>query len=214
MKGKKGVWLIFIFFLFFIYMTSCTPKKHLITIEEQKAKIEAANNRIATLEREKAELEKSLGQTQRGLEETRAERVRLKEEVDSLNSKVAGLEKEKADLLASSKSSEEAAAKRLRSLNIQLNNIRKQIKEKEAELATKEAEISALQMKEATLNKANEENKARIASLNTDMQNLSAKMDKTIAAKNRLIIILIILLAGTVILAVFGLVRKRSQSSI
>lgn len=214
MKAKNGVWLIFFFSLFFIYLTSCTPKKHLITIEEQKAKIEAANNRIATLEKEKAELDKLLRETQRGLEETRAERVRLKEEVDSLNSKVAGLEKEKADLLATSKSSEEAATKRLRSLNIQLQNIRKQIREKEAELETKEAEITALQAKEATLSKADEENKARIASLNTDMQNLSTKMDKTIAAKNRLIIILIVLLAGALILAVFGLVRKRSQSSV
>lgn len=46
----------FPFLYLHVYMTSCTPQKHLITIEEQKAKVEAANNLIATLEKEKADL--------------------------------------------------------------------------------------------------------------------------------------------------------------
>jgi predicted transcriptional regulator len=78
-------------------------------------------------------------------------------------------------------------------------------------IAAKDTEISSLQTSEAALKAAAEEQSKKMAALNTEKDDLSARMEKTVSDKNRLIWILGILLALAVILAIVGFVRGRKK---
>jgi len=207
---KKSLTIIFpVFLLCLIFLTtgcSQATKKRLVTVEDELSKVQA---QVSTLQNEKAQLEQSLTETKKALEEAKAENSKLKGEIDSLKARISDLEKEKNDLIAASEKDKADNSKKVRALNNLIARLRNEVKEKEATIETKNSEIESLKNSEAALKKADEENKAKIASLNKDLADLTEKMNKEITGKKKTITILAVLLAVAIILAIIGFARKR-----
>jgi len=78
----------------------------------------------------KGQLEQSLAETSKALDEAKAENNNLKSELDSVKAKLSDLEKEKNDLITASKESEANSSQKVRALNNIINRLRAEIKEK------------------------------------------------------------------------------------
>ncbi|MCR4396314.1 MAG: hypothetical protein NUW07_06230 [Candidatus Saccharicenans sp.] len=213
MKRKSFSRLLFTISLLIIFFTigcSQATKKRLVTVEDELSKAQA---RVSTLENEKAQLEQSLTETKKALDEVKAQNGKLQTDLNSLKARLADLEKEKNDLIAASQKAEVDSSKKVKALNNLIARLRAEAKEKEADIQAKNSEIENLKASEAALKQSDEQNKARIASLNKDMADLTEKMNNEIAKKKRTITILGILLAVAVILAIIGFARKRKVVS-
>lgn len=209
--AKKNLAFLVLGVIALVLLTApgCTTKKHLATIEEQKAQVEKADNRINELQQSNEALDKSLKETRSALEAAQNENSQLKQAVGSLKDQIAGLESQKAELAKTAAADKESYNKKTRSLNSQISVLKKDLAEKEARIGSKDAEISQLQTREAALKATADDQSRKMAALNTEKDALSAQLKKTVSGKNLLIGILAVLLGLAVILAVVGFVRSR-----
>jgi len=206
-----GVAVIFLF-----ASTGCTAKKHLRTIEEQKAQLDQANSQINELQKGNETLNKSLDDAKSALASAQGENKQLSANAASLKEQLAALENQKSELdkaLAAGKESEASYQKKIRGLNGLAANLRTKITEAEAQISAKDSEIAALKAGEAALKAAAEEQSRQMATLNTAKDDLAALMDKTVSGKNQTILILAILLGLAIIAAIIGIVRGRRRSA-
>jgi chromosome segregation ATPase len=213
-KKKLFVLALGVVVLVLLTTAGCTAKKKVATIEEQKVQVEKADNRINELQQSNEALDKNLKDTQSALAAAQSENSQLKQAVGSLKDQVAGLESQKAELASKAAADKESYNKKTRSLNGQIGVLKKDLAEKEARIASKDAEISQLQTREAALKAAADDQSRKMAALNSEKDALSAQLKKTVSGKNLLIGILAVLLALAVILAVVAFVRSRRTAAV
>jgi chromosome segregation ATPase len=203
--------------VFLLSSVGCVSKKRYKALEDQSAQqLSQANARIDDLTQKSDALDKSLKDTQTALTGAQAENKDLAAKAASLKDQMAGLEAQKAELdkaLAAGKETEASYQKKVRSLNGAVAGLKKQMAEMESQISAKDAEIASLQQTEASLKAAAEEQGKKMAALSADKDALSAQLDKTVASKKQTTLILGILLAVAVILAIFGLARKRPAAA-
>lgn len=215
-KKKLIVLALGVVALVLLTTAGCTAKKHLATIEGQKAQLEQTNSRINELQQGNDALDKSLKDSKSALDSAQNENQQLSANLASLKDQIVALENAKAELasaVAAGKETEESYKIKTRNLNGLIGALKKKVAENEALIASKETEIASLKTNEAALKTAAEEQSRKTAALNTEKDALSAQMEKTVSGKNRLIWILEILLALAVILAIVGFVRGRKKGS-
>lgn len=214
-KKKLSILVLGVFVVALLTMAGCSAKKHLATIEEQKAQLDQANSRINELQQGNEALDKSLQDTKGLLDGAKNENKQLSANLTSLKDQITGLENEKAELdkaLAAGKETEESYIKKTRSLNGSISALKKKVAEAESLIAAKDAEISSLKTtSEAALKAAADDQARKVAALNSEKDALSAEMEKTVSGKSRTIWILEILLALAVVLAIVGFVRGRKK---
>ncbi|MGB8951587.1 MAG: hypothetical protein WCC06_02830 [Candidatus Aminicenantales bacterium] len=214
--GKRGLiaMVIMVVVLSILTMAGCATKKHLLTIEDQKTQLDQANSRIIELQGSIDDLNKNLRETKGVLENTQAEKKQLSSRVSSLNSQVLTLESQKVELeksVAAGKEFNEQSKKRERNLNSQVNALNKEMTEKGELIASKDSEISSFQIAQAKLKESVASQNQQISTLNDEKNALSAQIQKTVSGKNRLIIILAVLLgiAGIVAVLEYTKLKKR-----
>jgi chromosome segregation ATPase len=213
MTNKKlAVLALGVVALVLLTTAGCTSKKHIATIEDQKARLDQANSRINELQQGNEALDKSLQETKGTLGGARKENLQLAANVASLKDQITALEGTKAELdkaLAAGKETEASYQKKVRGLNGLIGGLKKKVADAEALIASKDAEISALKTSEASLKAAADEQARKMAALTTEKDNLSATLDKTVASKKSTTLILAVLLGLAVLLAIVGFVRGR-----
>jgi chromosome segregation ATPase len=202
--------------IFVLALTGCTAKKHLKTIEEQKAQLDEAAYRISELEKGNEALNKDLAAAKSSLEGVQVKTKELAANVASLKDQLAGLEAQKAELdkaLAAGKETEASYQKKVRALNGSIGTLKKKVAEMESLVAAKDAEIVTLQQNEAALKAAAEEQSKRMAALNADKDALATHLNQANASKKQTTLILGSLLALAVLLAIIGIVRGRKKAA-
>jgi chromosome segregation ATPase len=215
-KKKLAVLALGVLAVGLLTMVGCASKKHIATIEDQKARLDQASSRINELQQGNEVLNKSLQDTQSLLDRAKVDNQQLSANAASLKDQIAVLENQKAELdkaLAAGKETEASYEKKIRGLNGLIAGLKNKAAELEALIAAKDAEISTLKTNEADLKAAAEEQSRKMAALNTDKDALSALMNKTVSGKNRLVLILAVLLGLAVILAIVGFVRGKRGSA-
>ena len=215
-KKKLAVLGLGVIAVVLLTMTGCASKKHIATIEDQKARLDQANSRINELQQGNEALNKSLQDTQSLLDKAKGENQQLSANAASLKDQIAALEGAKAELdkaLAAGKETEASYQIKVRGLNGLISGLKKKVAEAEALIASKDTEISSLQTREADLKAAAEDQNRKMAALNTEKDALSTRLEKTLSDKNRLILILAVLLGLAVILAIVGFARGRKRSA-
>jgi chromosome segregation ATPase len=214
-KKKLSILVLGTIAVALLTMAGCSAKKHLATIEEQKAQLDQAASRIDELQQGNEALDKSLQDTKGLLDSAKSENKQLTTNLGSLKEQITTLENEKAELdkaLAAGKETEASYQKKVRGLNGSISALKKKVAEMESAIAAKDAEISSLKTTgEAALKAAADDQARKVAALNSEKDVLSAQMEKTVSGKSRTIWILEILLALAVILAIVGFVRGRKK---
>jgi chromosome segregation ATPase len=195
----------------------CVSKKRLRTVEQEHAEQMAqANARIDELVEAKDTLDQDLTKTRANLAGAQSENKELMAKAASLKDQLAALESQKAELdqaLAAGKETEASYQKKVRGLNGLIAGLRKDVAEMESQIAAKDEMIASLRDSEAKLTAASEDQGRQITALMSDKDNLTAELDKTIAGKKSITLILGILLALAVILAIIGFARGRKTAS-
>jgi chromosome segregation ATPase len=216
-KKTLAVIAVGIAVVFLFASAGCVSKKRLRTVEQEHAEQMAqANARIDELVENKDGLDKELKLAQDSLAGAQSENKTLAAKAASLKDQLAALESQKAELdkaLASGKETEASYQKKVRGLNGLITGLRKDVAEMESQIAAKDEMIASLRESEARLTAASEEQSRQMAALNSEKDDLSATLDKTIAGKKSTTLILGILLALAVILAIVGFVRGRKGPS-
>jgi chromosome segregation ATPase len=191
----------------------CVSTKRLHRVEQENAEqLAQANARIDELVQKTSDLGQGLKAAQDKLAGAQSENKQLAATAASLKDELAALEAQKAELdkaLAAGQETEASYQKKVRALNGSIAALKKKVTEMESLVAAKDAEIASLQQGEAALKAAAEDQAKKMAALNADRDALQATLDKAVAGKKSITLILGGLLALAVILAVVGFARKR-----
>jgi len=191
-------------------LSGCSSKKHLQTIDEQKTQLDKANRTINELKKKIGDLDNSLKEVQETREGLLREKRELSDSISNLRSEIRKIEQEKTDLNATvvdGEKSADNASRRIKSLNSQIQALKKELEENEALLASKDTNISMLQNTQAELNDSLTQQRQQIATLGNDNNTLSQQMYESIASKNKTIKILIGILVLTVIVMGVGIIK-------
>jgi chromosome segregation ATPase len=203
--------------VFLVSSVGCVSKKRYRTLEDQSAQqLAEANAKINELQMKGDSLDKSLKDTQAALAGAESQNKKLMSDLASLKGQIASLETQKAELdkaLAAGQETEASYQKKVRALNGSIATLKKKMADMEALVTSKDAEIAALRQSEASLKAAAEEQAKSMAALGSDKDALTAQLDKTVAAKKQMTLILGLLLALAVILAIVGFARKRPAAA-
>jgi len=202
--------------VFLLSSAGCVSKKRLRTVEEQNAQqLAQANGRIDELQKKSEALDQSLKDAQAALAGAQSQNQKLTADIASLKGQIAALEGQKAELdraLAAGQETEASYQKKVRALNGAIAGLKRQATETEARIAAKDTEIASLGQTVAALKAAADEQSKKMAALSADKDALQASLDKTVAGKKSVTLILGILLALAVILAIIGFVRRPKGS--
>ena len=202
--------------VFLLSSAGCVSKKRLRTVEEQNAQqLAQANGRIDELQKKSEALDQSLKDAQAALAGAQSQNKKLTADIASLKGQIAALEGQKAELdraLAAGQETEASYQKKVRALNGAIAGLKRQATETEARIAAKDTEIASLGQTVAALKAAADEQSKKMAALSADKDALQASLDKTVAGKKSVTLILGILLALAVILAIIGFVRRPKGS--
>jgi len=216
-KRSLAVLTLVIVAVFMMSAAGCVSKKRYKTLEDQSAaQLAEANAKIADLQQKSDTLDKSLKDTQAALASAESQNKKLAADLASLKSQIAALEAQKAELdkaVAAGKETEASYQKKVKNLNYAIGNLKKKMTDMEALIASKDAEIAKLQQSETSLKAAVEDLNKKTAALTADKDSLKADLDKTVASKKQMTLILGILLALAVILAIVGFARKRPAAA-
>ena len=214
-KKTLAVLTLAVAVVFLLSSVGCVSKKRFRTLEQESAqKLGQADARIDDLTQKNEALNKDLTATQGTLAAAQNENKQLTAGVASLKDQMAALEGQKAELdkaLAAGQETEASYKKKIGNLNYAIAALKKKAAEMEAALAAKDTEISALQATEVSLKAAADEQARKMAALDSEKSNLSAALDRTVAGKKSITLILGLCLAVAVILAIVGTVWGRKK---